>query len=178
METKKIDHDDIQKEVKLQTDLHDACRQEAKWWRQKSRCKWLKDGDRNTGFFHKQDVARKNFNCVLEIRSHDRVINNFDDIKFKASKHFKELYTTQPVIEDVELLDLVPNAIKSKDNDTLKRVITLDEIKKAVDSMEDDRAPGLDGFMVQFYLICWHIIKIDLVRMIQYVKKYARTEII
>ena len=166
MEERMVNNSDIQTEIKLQSDFHAACRQEAEWWRQKSHCKWLKDGDKNTGFFHKQALARKNFSSMLEIWSHDRVINNFDDIKSEASKHFEHLYTAQPVIENVELLNLVPNAIKNKDNDALKQVITLEEIKKAVDSMEDDRAPGPDGFNANFIKICWDVIKIDLLKIV------------
>ena len=108
MEDKNVDHVDIQKEVKLQFDLHEACRKEFKWWRKKSRCKWLNYGDRNIGFFHKLAEARKNFNQVLEIHAHDRVINNFEDINSEASRHFGELFTTQPIIDDAKLLDLFP----------------------------------------------------------------------
>jgi len=103
---------------------------------------------------------------VSEIRSQDKVINNFDDIKTEASKYFEDLYTDQPVIEDAQLLNLVPNAIKSKDNDALKQVVTLEEIKQVVDNMEDDRAPGPDGFNVNFIKICWEIVKIDLLKMV------------
>ena len=53
MEEKTANNSDIQTEIKLQSNLHKACRQEAEWWRIKSRCKWLKDGDKNTEFFHK-----------------------------------------------------------------------------------------------------------------------------
>ena len=63
---------DIQTEIKLQSDLQAACRHESEWWRLKSRCKWLNDGDKNTSFFHKQAEVRKNFNRVLEIQSQDR----------------------------------------------------------------------------------------------------------
>ena len=37
METKIIDKEDIKKEIKLQSELHVACRHEAEWWRQKAR---------------------------------------------------------------------------------------------------------------------------------------------
>ena len=53
VEDRTVDYIDIQMEIKLQSDLHAACRQESEWWRQKSRCKWLNDGNRNTSFFHK-----------------------------------------------------------------------------------------------------------------------------
>ena len=119
MEENTVTNSDIQTEIKLQSNLHEACKQEAEWWRIKSRCKWLKDGDKNSGFFHKQAVAKRNFNTVNEIRSHDNVISSFEDIKIEATKHYEDLYTAQPVIEDAELLNMVPNAVKSNDNEAL-----------------------------------------------------------
>ena len=115
-----MDYIDIQMEIKLQLELHVACRQEYEWWRKNSRCKWLNDGDKNTSFFHKQAEARIFFNCVLEIQAHDRLINKFEDIKSEVTRHFSDLFTAQPITEDVELLNLVPRAIKNRDNDTLK----------------------------------------------------------
>ena len=35
MQMKIIDKEDIKKEIKLQSELHVACRKEAEWWRQK-----------------------------------------------------------------------------------------------------------------------------------------------
>ena len=93
MEVDPVDYKDLQLEAKLHSDLHVACWQESEWWRQKSRCKWLKDGDRNTSYFHKLAVARKNFNYVNEIQVQDKLITNFEDIKKATTTHFQELYT-------------------------------------------------------------------------------------
>ena len=67
MEDKIVTISDIQKETNLHLNLHLACRQEAEWWRLKSRIKWLKDGDTNSSFFHKLIEIRKSKNNVLEI---------------------------------------------------------------------------------------------------------------
>ena len=134
-------------------DLHAACRLESEWWRQKSRCKWLIEGDKNTGFFHKHAEARKNHNNVNEIQTHDRVINQFEEIKSEASRHFNELFKDQPVVIDAELLSLTPRMVTNIDNKNLKELITMDEVKKAIDSMEEDRAPGPDGYNVNFIKI-------------------------
>ena len=102
-----------------------------------------------------------------EIQAHDRLINQFEEIKAEASRHFRELFTTHPINDDVNLLNLVPSAVKNKDNDILKQLITLDEIKNVVDGMEDDRAPGPDGYNVNFIKLCWNIIKTDLFKMVR-----------
>ena len=150
MEDKPVTLNDIQKETTLQFNLHAACRQEAEWWRLKSHCKWLKDSDRNSSFFHKLTEIRKSQNNILEIQVNDRVISQFEEIKTEATNYFSVLFTDQPTPSDAQLLNLVPTSIKSKDNFQLNRSITLEEIKETIDIMEEDRAPGPDGYNVNF----------------------------
>ena len=100
MEVGIVDGEDIHLEIKLQADLHEACRQESDWWKIKSRRKWLRDGDRNTSYFHKLAEVRKNYNRVTEIQTSDGLITNQEDIKKEASKNFHTLFTAQPTPED------------------------------------------------------------------------------
>ena len=88
--------------------------------------------------------------------------------------HFSEMFNAQQIVEDNKLLNLVPNAIKNSDNEVLIQSITLDEIKKAVDGMEDDRAPSPDGYNANFIKICWDIIKNDLFKMISKSQRYSK----
>ena len=145
---------DTQGETRLHMELHAACREESEWWRQKSHCKWIKYGDRNTGFFHKHAESRKNHNYVHEIHASDKVITQFEEIKVEATYHFSDLFMAQPLMEDIDLLNLIPSAVTDNDNGNLKEPVTLTEVKNAVDNMEEDRAPGPDGFNVNFIKIC------------------------
>ena len=150
----------------MQSELYVAYRHEVEWWRQKARCRWVKDGDWNTSYFHKQAEARKNFKTVQEIHTQDSVIQDFEAIKVEASRYFRELYTSHPTITDIGLLELIPKFVKSQDNRNLNQLVMMEEIKEAVDDMEDDRAPGPDGFNVNFIKPCWGIIKKYLFKMI------------
>eukprot|EP00253_Pinus_taeda_P033845 PITA_33845 len=58
-----------------------------------------------------------------------------------------------------ELLKAIPKSINSDQNWALCRKITLGEVEEAVNSMPKDKAPGPDGFTINFYKACWHIIK-------------------
>ena len=42
----------------------------------------------------------------------------------------------------------------------------MEEIKDVVDDMEDDKAPGPDGFNVNFIKVCWGIVQKDLFKMV------------
>ena len=63
-------------------------------------------------------------------------------------------------------MDLVPRIVKRKDNVSLMQRITMEEIKAVVDDMEDDKAPGPDGFNVNFIKVCWEIVQKYLFKMV------------
>ncbi|XP_038977767.1 uncharacterized protein LOC120108255 [Phoenix dactylifera] len=47
---------------------HSLLRQQETFWRQKSRIQWVKDGDRNTTFFHHSTVIRRQRNMIRSLR--------------------------------------------------------------------------------------------------------------
>ena len=59
-------------------------------------------------------------------------------------------------IEDVPQLTASDNAI-------LVAPFTEKEVFDAISQMENNKAPGPDGFPAEFYKKCWHIIKGDLI---------------
>eukprot|EP00253_Pinus_taeda_P030838 PITA_30838 len=81
----------MEQEKTLFQQWHKCCFQEETLWKQKSRIQWLKEGELNTNFFHRE--------------------------------------------------------------------ISLEEVEEAIRSMPNDKAPGPDGFTINFYKACWSIVK-------------------
>jgi ribonuclease HI/exonuclease III len=177
MEQKEITPEILKKEDSLQRDWHQACRLEENYWRQKSRSLWLKEGDRNTAYFHKQTEARKHHNAVMEVQIRDTTITDPEGIKQAAYETFEKLYTAP---KDVELnqqtypINLIPTLISAETNNKLTRDITQQEIKEALDKMHPDKAPGPDGFTARFYQHCWDTIKKDLTKMVQKTQQVSK----
>eukprot|EP00253_Pinus_taeda_P008795 PITA_08795 len=170
MEDSAVTQSLLQKEVELQKALHKASRDEEEYWRQKSRNLWLQAGDKNTSFFHKHAEARKQFKNVSEIRSHDAVVKDFEGIKRAAFTFFKELYsapTDPPIDTHAYPINLIPLCVQDSVNTMLTAPISMDELKKALDCMEPDKAPGPDGFTARFLQSCWSTINKDLLRMVR-----------
>ncbi|RVW81853.1 putative mitochondrial protein [Vitis vinifera] len=100
-------------------------------WRQKSRELWLKEGDRNTSYFHRMANAHHRNNSL------DRIMIN------------GELLT-----EDQEF-----NQLNSRESEDLEMPFSEEEIHFALMEMRGDKAPGPDGFTVAFWQDCWDFVK-------------------
>ncbi|XP_074299432.1 uncharacterized protein LOC141630527 [Silene latifolia] len=65
--------DNVRKRKKLVAELANLQRQEEQYWRQRSRALWLRDGDRNTKFFHLRATERKRKNHIAKLINDDGV---------------------------------------------------------------------------------------------------------
>ena len=164
-----ITPDLINAEIDMQKALHKALRREEQYWRIKARCLWLKEGDKNTSFFHKHAKARKNYNTIREIHYQDQSLNKVEEIKNAAHSFFKNLFSEE--LEATTRLDhyplnVIPMLITEEENRNLIAPISAEEIIKALHGMNPDKAPGPDGFTARFYTACWEIIQKDLTKMV------------
>jgi exonuclease III len=167
MEEAEISSAILKREEELQQKLQNACRQEEEYWRQKSRSLWLKSGDRNTSYFHKQAQARRGYNSISEIKDGPQTYGDFPSIKKVAFNHFKILFNEVEVQgRSDKLLNEIPPKITARMNQKLEAKVTRKEIKDALFAMSPDKAPGPDGFTTNFIQYCWQIVKKDLHKMI------------
>jgi len=59
----------VKQEQAIEDQILDRAQQEETLWRQKSRIRWLKDGEKNTKFFHKTMVQRRMHNLISHIQN-------------------------------------------------------------------------------------------------------------
>ncbi|KAL2902361.1 hypothetical protein RDABS01_027443 [Bienertia sinuspersici] len=84
----------VKLESKLRRELDDILYQEELLWYQKSRVEWIRDGDRNTSFFHFSTIKRRWRNRIVAIKdNNDNWIYEPQNVKNHISNYFKELYT-------------------------------------------------------------------------------------
>jgi hypothetical protein len=146
-------------EAELQKELAHVLKMEELMWFQRSRARWLVDGDRNTRYYHLKTITRRRHNKILMLRDDNgEWVDDVTVLKHMANNFYKNLFSIdgnevswfQTKITFPRLLDEELQQIRGPIEDV--------EIRRAVFSMSPWKAPGPDGFPAGFYQKCWSIV--------------------
>ncbi|VFQ98696.1 unnamed protein product [Cuscuta campestris] len=137
---------------------------EVEYWRQKAQIRWLDKGDSNTKLFQAfAKGKRKKLQISHIIDGNGKGLNNMDDIKQEAIRHFQNQFQAPATsIPDLgNILPFIPPLISNEDNLFLTKLPDLAEVKATVWDLDPDSASGPDGFNGNFFRACWDIIQQD-----------------
>ncbi|KAJ6925335.1 hypothetical protein NC651_009873 [Populus alba x Populus x berolinensis] len=149
------------------------CREEEAFYRQRSRVQWLHLGDRNTKFFHRSLVHRQSRNRIHALTDESgNFIHSQEDMGQLAVRHFQRLLIAPPQADE-DISRLFPSSISGAQIPGLEQPVTNEEIKTALFSIPDDKAPGPDGFTSLFFKKSWSIIGADFMRAVRYFFEYS-----
>ena len=127
-------------------------------WRQKSRETWLKEGDRNTGFFHRMANAHRRRNCLNSISINGKRYDKENEIKEGLVNAFQNLLSA-PDGWRPSLPDLALNEIGNEEAARLEDIFSEEEIWAAISGLNSEKAPGPDGFPIAFWSFGWDFVK-------------------
>ncbi|GJX99907.1 RNA-directed DNA polymerase, eukaryota [Tanacetum coccineum] len=117
---------------------------------QKAKIRWSIEGDENTKYFH--DILNKNIS-QLAIRGtlvNGDWISDPVKIKYEFFSHFKQQFS--PPQTPCFCFDFIcPNRLSSVQVEDLERIVTYDEVKRAVWDCGANKSPGPDGFSFEFF---------------------------
>jgi hypothetical protein len=117
--------------------------------RQRSRMRWLRDGDANSKLFHSVANGRKARNFIPVVCVDNVLIS---DQQGKEDAFFQAYMNLPGTIENREAeLDLSALGLRSLDLSDLDNLFSEDEVWAVIKELPKDRAPGPDGFIGSFY---------------------------
>ena len=130
-------------------------------WRQKSRVFCIKEGDRNTKFFHRMANSHRRFNSIDKLMVDGVMSSDQGSIAEGITQFYRRLYFENeahpPVLDDVEF-----GRISEEDALWLDRPFEEEEVFGVVSGFNGDKLPGPDGFSIAFFQSCWSILKSDI----------------
>ncbi|CAA7014604.1 unnamed protein product [Microthlaspi erraticum] len=152
----------------LKWDLCEAFREEEKFWKQKSRVTWLKEGDRNTKFFHATTKERRARNHVTKLKRIDGSWAETDDsIEKVATEYFQTLFTSSQPSDFSEALRYVKAQVTPNINQALTQFPSNEEIRQAIKEINPEKAPGPDGMTSLFFQSFWEVTAQDIISMVK-----------
>ncbi|XP_019164608.1 PREDICTED: uncharacterized protein LOC109160818 [Ipomoea nil] len=143
-------------EKNLAAELDQTLDQEEALWFQKSRMSWIKDGDRNTRFYHNSALIRRNKNRVRFLKIQGSWSDNPASLAYHITSFFSSLFSTGNQVSSDMMVPIADSHRLSRlEQNSLVKIATSEEVKKAVFGMKRFGSPGPDGIPAAFYQNFW-----------------------
>jgi hypothetical protein len=166
-ETRHLTGEESKKRVRLWLILERTSLLEEISWRQKSRALWLKEGDKNTKFFHRLANSNRRYNSISSLSINGVMSTDSDAISECITNFYSHLFEEEE--SDRPLLDgLDFSMIPEEDALWLERPFGEEEVADVVSGFNGDKAPGPDGFSMGFFQCCWDILRPDVMAFLNY----------
>ncbi|XP_016170676.1 uncharacterized protein LOC107613265 [Arachis ipaensis] len=118
--------------------------------------------DKNTRYFHNIASVRRRNNKIDTLMIHGRLVRNQARIKGAIRGFYKDLYK-QDYAPRIGIRDGLMKQIHRDEAETLEVMPSEEEIKEAVWDCESSKAPGSDGYNMNFIKRCWEDIGLEFI---------------
>jgi hypothetical protein len=150
---------DMEKIRGLQNELQTLLEKEEIKWKQKSKEAWLKEGDKNTKYFHACATQKKFKNTIDSIMDEQgRVWESKEEVEQVFVNYYRNLFTSEAQTDPAVCLDELECRVSTEMNEMLMRSFTTEEVTTALKQMSPHKAPGPDGFSAGFYQDNWEVV--------------------
>lgn len=155
-ERRMLEPHEFQMRCKIKERAFQLANNQEERWRQRARCRWLTQGDKNTRFFHAFASSRARRNAVHTLMHQDEQVLEQSRIRDIFLQQMKGLLGTSTPVQSYN-----PQALHSA-NPALQELglpILETEIEHAVRGLANNKASGPDGIPSEFIKQYWPELK-------------------
>ena len=155
----------------LATDLEASLLQEEISWRQKSRVRWLMEGDKYTKFFYQMANSNCRNNSIESLIVNGSSTSDPTIISDHIVGFYKSLFA-EPMGWRPRLNNIEFDRLNVEEASSLEEPFEEKEVWEVIKGMDRDKASGPDGLTLAFFQGCWDVIKGDF--MVVFAEFHAR----
>jgi mannosylglycoprotein endo-beta-mannosidase len=162
-----LSSDEIDLKSQANAQIAALLREEELKWYQRSKAQFILEGDSNTRYFHGIANGHHRKKCIQSLVQDEGLIEGHEQLESYITNFYKGLFGSPEESSftlDKTQTDDIPQ-VSMEENGFLTAPYLEEEVKKAVFQMEHNKAPGPDGFPIEFYQSFWDTIKMDLLHM-------------
>lgn len=144
---------------KCKAKLNELSVREEILWRQRAKTTWLREGDRNSRYFHAFALARKRHNKVQRIKNSTSEWCKDSMMSSVFMQYFVEIFTFAESSNGAShIFNLITKKISSELQNVISKHFTRVEVKIAAFQIDPNNAPGPNGMTACFYQKYWHVV--------------------
>ena len=116
----------------------------------------------------------------MKHRAHNRItklldlqgkeLNTHKEMESVLMQHFQSIAEKNNVDRSQFIKSItnnIPKLVTMEDNHNHNRLVTEEEVNEVIKEMHNGKAPGPDGFNVDFFKTCWEIVKVDILDVVE-----------
>ncbi|GJW86078.1 putative ribonuclease H-like domain-containing protein [Tanacetum coccineum] len=131
--------------------FNDAKLDDERFLRQKAKIEWLEVEYLNSAYFYKSIKSRNQRSRVDVITTTDNVEVTCNSVPNIFVSHYESFLRTDVHCEDLDIEGLFNKKVFDISNFNMTRFVSNEEIKRAMFSIGDDKAPGPNGYTSGFF---------------------------
>lgn len=146
------DKETLTRRIQIERDINQLLEKEETMWLQRSHISWMKEGDKNTKFFHSYANGRRRKNMITGILDADGAWETRkENISIILLEHFKNIYKAGDVQINNDLFFGMHGRVTEEMNRELLRPFTREDIETSLFGMHPSKSPGFDGLPAAFF---------------------------
>uniref|UniRef100_A0A2N9FE24 Reverse transcriptase domain-containing protein n=1 Tax=Fagus sylvatica TaxID=28930 RepID=A0A2N9FE24_FAGSY len=163
VEDRLLSEDENFQKERIRAELERNALMEEISWRLKSWALWLREGDKNTRFFHCLANSHRRNNSITTLLINGELSSEPDVISDCITQFYPNLFTKvdckRPLLDGLEF-----TMLSIEDDVGLEKPFEEDEVTDVLHCFVGDKAPGPDGFPMAFFQFCGNIVRSNIMQ--------------
>lgn len=157
------EYEEVRQHIRvIEAEMDQVLKAEETMWFQRSRALWLKDGDRNSAFFHQKASHRKKRNTTKKFQNKEGLeVTKIEEISTVLRDYYVQMFSSERGGNMADTLDAVECKVTAQMNSILTQPFSAEEVIRALKQMHPAKAPGPNGMTPLFFQKFWSIVNSD-----------------